>query len=282
MLAQDYHKHKNKIKFPCFVQPKLDGYRMIYDSTYKTMTTRQGKEFTGIKFACELYTELCEIPKGYILDGELYVHGQSFENLGVLRKQKLNDKDKSELSKIEYHVYDMINANPFEKREQELNPLFVTPKNKIKKVPTFQRTTENEIMECHQKFTEEGYEGTMVRNANSKYLEKNRSYDLLKLKDFMDAEFEIVDFTFEKDTSGEDKNCIVWVVKVKEGVQCKVRPRGERQQRQELYEQSIKDFTKFKGRKLWTKFFDYTTDGSLRFPTTKTEDVTTYIRDEIV
>ena len=32
MLAQDFNKHKSKVVYPCFVQPKLDGYRMIYDS----------------------------------------------------------------------------------------------------------------------------------------------------------------------------------------------------------------------------------------------------------
>jgi hypothetical protein len=70
--------------------------------------------------------------------------------------------------------------------------------------------------------------------------------------------------------------------KVKEGVICNVRPRCERQQRQKLYQECLENSDKYKGRKLWTKFFDYTTNGSLRFPTTKTEDDTTYIRDEII
>jgi hypothetical protein len=49
-----------------------------------------------------------------------------------------------------------------------------------------------------------------------------------------------------------------------------------------LLEECESNFEKYKGRKLWTKFFEYTTDGSLRFPTTKTEDVETYIRDVIL
>jgi hypothetical protein len=71
-------------------------------------------------------------------------------------------------------------------------------------------------------------------------------------------------------------------VKIKEGLECKVRPKGAKEQRQELYEECERDFGKFKGRKLWTKFFEYTSDGSLRFPTTKTADVSSYIRDEVV
>lgn len=286
MLAQDYSKHKNKLKFPCFIQPKLDGYRMIYDTTTNTITTRQGKSFTIVKETKLLYEELCRLPKGYILDGELYVHSDdiSFETLGVLRKtKKLSEDDRIKLNKIEYHVYDMIDTNmSFEKRIETVQRILDSQYKMIRIVPTLKVESEKEIVDLHQEFVKDGYEGSMLRNGLSRYLEKNRSYDLLKFKDFMDEEFEIVGYTFEKDTSGEDKNCVVWIVKVKDGVECKVRPMGAKEQRQELYEECEKDFGRFKGRKLWTKFFEYTSDGSLRFPTTKTGDVNTYIRDEIL
>lgn len=287
MLAQDYSKHKKKLKFPCFIQPKLDGYRMIFNTNNKSITTRQGKEFTVVKESGKLYNELCELSPGYILDGELYVHGSlvSFEALGVLRKtKKLSEDDNSNLYKIEYHVYDLIDTmKSFENRLETLKSIISENKYKmIKLVDTFKIQTENEIQKFHEKFTSDHYEGSMLRNANALYLEKNRSHDLLKYKDFMDDEFEIVDYSFEKDTSGEDRNCIVWVVKVKEGVLCNVRPKGPKEQRQELFQECVNDFTKFKGRKLWTKFFDYTGDGSLRFPSTKTEDVKSYIRDEVL
>jgi ATP-dependent DNA ligase len=286
MLAQDYSKHKNKLKYPCFIQPKLDGYRMIYDTTTKSMTTRQGKNFAIVKDSGLLYQELCSLPSGYIFDGELYVHSDevSFETLGVLRKtKKLTDADKEDLSKIEYHIYDMMDCIlSFEKRMEKIKELLESKYKMIRVVPTVKIGSEKEIVEHHQKFVDEEYEGSMLRNGESKYLEKNRSYDLLKYKDFMDEEFEIVGYTFEKDTSGEDKNCVVWIVKIKEGLECKVRPKGAKEQRQELFEQCEKNFDKFKGRKLWTKFFEYTSDGSLRFPTTKTADVSSYIRDEVL
>lgn len=285
MLAQDYSKHKSKLKYPCFIQPKLDGYRMIYDTTTKSITTRQGKNFEIVKESGLLYDELCSLPKGYILDGELYVHSDdmSFEALGVLRKtKKLTEDDRRNLNKIEYHVYDMIDSSPFQKRISMIDAILSSKYKMIRVVPSVKIDSEKEIVNIHQKFVDEGYEGSMLRNADSRYLEKNRSYDLLKFKDFMDEEFEIVGYTFEKDTSGEDKNCVVWIVKIKEGLECKVRPKGAKEQRQMLYEECEKNFEKFKGRKLWTKFFEYTSDGSLRFPTTKTEDVNTYIRDEIL
>jgi DNA ligase-1 len=284
MLAQDYQKQKKKLKYPCFIQPKLDGYRMIYDSNKKTMTTRQGKDFVIVKESGLLLEELERIPNGWILDGELYVHSDlSFENLGVLRKTKsLTESEKMNLQKIEYHIYDCIDSNKtFEERWDSLQ-VFQNQFQKIIIVETKKVFSENEILEIHPQFVQQGYEGSILRNKDGLYLEKNRSYDLLKLKDFMDAEFEIVGFTNELDTSGEDKNLIVWIIKIKEDITCKVRPKGNKEERQKLYEECVQDFSKYKGRKLWTKFFDYTSDGSLRFPSTKTETVDTYIRDEIV
>jgi hypothetical protein len=76
---------------------------MIYDTTTQSITTRQGKNFEIVKESGLLYQELCSLPSGYILDGELYVHSDdvSFEALGVLRKtKKLSDEDKENLSKI--------------------------------------------------------------------------------------------------------------------------------------------------------------------------------------
>lgn len=286
MLAQDFSKHKKKVNYPCFVQPKLDGYRMIYNTTSKSITTRQGKEFSIVKQTSKLFKELSSLPEGYILDGELYVHNSSFETLGVLRKTKgLTQQDRINLDKIEYHVYDIIDTNLlYNNRKTALDKL-LQPRDlvMIKIVNTFQVDNENEIKTLHERFVNiEGYEGTMIRNFKGMYKEKYRSYDLLKFKDFMDSEFEIVDYTFEKDTSGEDQNLIVWVIQIKDNILCKVRPKGTKEQRKELYTQCQNDFSQFKGKKLWTKFFEYTSDGNLRFPTTKTTDVSSYIRNDII
>lgn len=293
MLAQDYSKHKKKVVFPCFIQPKLDGYRMIYNTTTKSITTRQGKEFSIVKQTDSLYKELCSLPEGFILDGELYVHNSpemtdkvSFETLGVLRKTKnLTKEDTTNLNKIQYHVYDIIDTKlRYNNRKTQLSNL-LDNKNftMIKNVLTIEVHSEEEIKDYHNQFVNtDGYEGTMIRSFMGMYKEKYRSFDLLKFKDFNDDEFEIVDYTFEKDTSGADKNLIVWVIKIKDDVICKVRPKGTKEQRQKLYEECVENFSKFQGRKLWTKFFEYTSDGNLRFPTTKTNDVSSYIRDEVM
>lgn len=293
MLAQDFNKQKKKIKYPCLVQNKIDGYRAVYNTTTKQITTRQGKDFLVVKESGELYKELLSLPDGLILDGELYTNKFDFEVLGVLRKTNLlNGEDKEKLAKIEYHIYDIIDLRlTFEERNKVVQDLLKAKYKKLVYVDTYMVNSENEIKEYHTKFLEEGYEGTMIRNKDSLYTVKSRSSDLLKYKDFMDDEFEIVNFSSEKDTSGQDENLIVWIVavpsKIKEteeenNIMCKVRPKGTKTERQELYKKCLDDFSQFKGHKLWTQFFSYTADGSLRFPTTSRNSYTEYIRDEIL
>jgi ATP-dependent DNA ligase len=317
MLAHDFKKHKNKVIYPCMVQSKLDGMRMIYNTTTGTVSTRQGKEYNIVKESGKLYQELQKLPKGLILDGELYTNKLNFEVLGVLRKtKKLTKEELVNLQKIEYHIYDIIDTKlTFEERNKIIQKLGLsrpydeTTKplyEKLVYVDTYQVNNEEEIKEYHTKFLEGGFEGTMVRNKNSLYKTKQRSSDLLKYKDFEDDEFKIIDYTIEKDTSGTDSNLVVWVVAVpiqivldghtselKEDeiemengrptfIKVKVRPSGNKDERKELYKKCVENFEQFKGRKLWTKYFEKTRDGSLRFPSTYRSTYSEYIRDEIL
>lgn len=291
MLAHEYKKHKNKVIYPAIVQPKLDGMRMIYNSTTGKITTRQGKEYNIVKESGKLYQELQNLPKGLIFDGELYTNKLNFEVLGVLRKtKKLSNDDVANLQKIEYHIYDIIDTKiTFEERNKIIQNLNLSQFEKLIYVDTYEVNNEDEIKNYHSSFLEKGFEGTMIRNINSLYKPKQRSTDLLKYKDFDDAEFEIIDFTVEKDTSGDDDNLIVWIISVpvenemqNTFVKCKVRPQGTIQERKDLYKKCVENFDQFKGRKLWVKFYSKTSDGSLRFPSTLHNTYKDYIRDEIL
>jgi hypothetical protein len=94
MLAQDFHKHSKKVVFPCYIQPKLDGYRMLLENGKKS--SRQGKPFEALEGRSSLILNsslqrLCHLYPDITFDGELYAHGQPFEKLGVLRKKKIDD-----------------------------------------------------------------------------------------------------------------------------------------------------------------------------------------------
>lgn len=263
MLAQEYKKHASKVVFPCFIQPKLDGYRMIFNPYTNKITSRTGNEFS-ILYTTELYEQLKSLNSKYILDGELYCHQcLKFEDYGVLRKKKFHKDDLQVLNKIEYHVYDIIDTNlDFYERVNILSKIVVP--SKIKIVITYVCNTQINIDTYHKNIVSEGYEGTIIRNHNGKYKCKFRSNDLLKYKDFDDGEFEIVGYSSEKDTSGNEKDLIVWICKTDNDIRFNVQSKGNKQERQDIY----KDANKYIGKKLWVKFFGVTNEGVPRFPKT--------------
>jgi ATP-dependent DNA ligase len=274
--------------YPAYIQPKLDGYRMVYNSKTKYCNSRQGKEFQIIR-ETNLYKELIKINQDIVLDGELYLHNGIFEHLGILRKKKLSKDDIEKINQIEYHVYDIIlPETSYEQRYQLLDDLF--KKNtftKIKLVLTKIINSEEELKNSHIEFVKDNYEGSIVRSKSGKYRCKARSSDLLKYKDFEDAEFKIVDFTFEKDTSKDNENLVVWICQtqsgtlpmtnpsVRQGTRFNIRPKGTREERQELYKRG----SEFVGSYLQVKYFELTENNVPRFPTTKSESYTTYIRN---
>jgi len=277
MLAQDYGKHAKKIVFPCFTQPKLDGYRMIYNGESKECISRQGKRFDSIMNSTLYKEELARISEKIVLDGELYVHGGTFEHLGVLRKKRIQDKDLGILSQIEYHVYDIVDTTlTYFQRLEKLKKLFENNTfRKVIMVKTLQTSTQDEIRRYHQEFVKDGYEGTIVRNFRGLYKCKFRSYDLQKYKDFMDGEFKIVDYTHEVDTSGEETNLVVWICENDNGKRFNVRPQGTKEERRLLYKNGLQ----YIGKRLWIKYFELTDRGVPRFPSTARSSVVEYIRE---
>jgi ATP-dependent DNA ligase len=181
MLAHCYEDHNNSIIFPCYVQPKLDGCRML-SSVENPFVSRTNKPFGTL--------DHIKLPKELIdtLDGEAYAHGLSFqENMKIIKKYV---KGKTEL--VMYHVYDMVSQFPFAYRYAKLRELVEGCEN-IKLVPTYIANDLDDIKLYHESFIRDGYEGTIIRWGNEGYDVNKRSKYLLKYKDFIDETFEIVD-----------------------------------------------------------------------------------------
>lgn len=197
MLAHKFADHCRKIVFPAYIQPKLDGIRCIAILEHGTCTlwSRTRKLITSMP---HIQTELSEVfgNRPIVLDGELYNHEfkKDFEKIvSAVRKEKPEDG----YLNVQYHIYDVVSEEPFYKRAEEYyNSLHCYEKavarlKYIKRVGVDKVTNEGEILDAFKRFTSIGYEGVMVRNSDSKYVNK-RSYDLLKVKEFDDDEFEII------------------------------------------------------------------------------------------
>lgn len=191
MLAHKYSEQGHKIVFPAYAQPKLDGFRCVTDQNAK-LWTRTRKPYISVP---HIWRSLVDVPGAKdgdcpLLDGELYNHGykQDFEKIAHLVNQKSGPAEGHEI--VEYHIYDINMPGSFEERHAWL--VKNLPRKKpLVLVETIKVNDEEELMEAFEHYRSLGYEGAMVRNAAGVYVGK-RSYDLLKIKEFDDAEFKIV------------------------------------------------------------------------------------------
>jgi DNA ligase 1 len=197
MLAKVWQDYKDEVTFPVHVQPKLDGMRLIANKD--GLWTRNGKEYKSIPHIYEALKPLFDYNSDYIFDGEVYAdkYAQDFNKIcSLAKKTKPNDEDLALSAKnIEYHIYDFpFWESKFSERWAELKKVFRhgKPDRKVLKlVATFDAQTEDEVVQRYEQFIEEGYEGLMVRQDTN--YENKRTKNLLKYKEFQDAEYLIVD-----------------------------------------------------------------------------------------
>ncbi len=191
MLAQSFSKHASKIAWPCYIQPKLDGIRCIaiVKNGKATLWSRTRKPITSVPhIVAELEANFTDV----VLDGELYNHTlkSEFEKIVSLVRQE-QPADGHEV--VQYHVYDMVSDKSFADRNDELMALLSTVNwDIIVPVQTGMVNDETQVTEMFTQVRANGYEGVMLRNAESKYEQNKRSYGLQKVKEFEDAEFDIV------------------------------------------------------------------------------------------
>lgn len=267
MLAQEFKKYKHKIAMPCHVQPKLNGVRCVSSLSdgVTHMMSRNGKPI--LKFAHireEIKTVLQKAKfKDFYLDGEIYKHGMSLQNIsGTARKEK--DDLRKEDSMMEYHVYDCFQSQKrnwsFEERNAFLEKLIRQCKTRhIMYVETLQVKNEKEAMKYYEKCLRQNFEGIMFRNSGAPYHIGFRSTDLQKFKPFKDDEFVILG---AHEGSGNDAGTVVWECLTKDKRKFSVKPEGERETRKRYWKQ----WKKFVGKKLTVRYQELSDEGVPIFP----------------
>jgi len=196
MLAHDYNDYKDKIKFPIYSQPKLDGVRCIVRAD--GMWSRNGKPIISAPHIFESLKPLFEQDPDLIFDGELYADKATTDFntiISCVRKTKPTAEDlRISAECIEYHIYDLPSYDKiFSSRINKLRIMDVHDKlfrdTKCKVVDTRLLTDSTKVIPLYTEYINRGYEGQMLR-VDSHY-ENKRSKSLLKHKSFVDAEFEI-------------------------------------------------------------------------------------------
>ena len=265
MLAQDFEKRKGKnVVYPAYIQPKLDGVRALafWNGNDLEIMSRNGKSWRDIGTVEHIAGALERfLPKDTLLDGEIYAHGETFQQTTRLVKKYR----KGESEQLLLHVYDVIDRDaletPFEERQLRFGWLagVLEPSDPIELVRTETVSVEDEVYEYHRQFVEDGFEGAIVRLAAGIYQYGARSYDLLKVKSFLDGEYEIVG---HKGGVGKFENAVIWVCRMPDGQTFDVCPRGSMEERRGWFQ----DASSYYGSSLRVRYFETSETGVPRFP----------------
>ena len=200
MLAHKYDEKRIDWSEPVYIQPKLDGVRCLFtkDGAY----SRTGKKFMNLRHIEMALKSFFDKNPDVTLDGELYNHKlkNDFEKIiSLVRKQKPTDTDRLDAQHlVQFHVYDYFDGVMYDSYKTRMQQLACSDiyDAQIKYVPTKLVDTYSYARLLHEEFLEDGYEGSIIR-LNGLY-KHGRSYDLMKFKDFSDAEATIVGYELGK------------------------------------------------------------------------------------
>lgn len=260
MLAHKYLDHKEKLKLPCYIQPKLNGARCLAHITENGVSyfSRKSKRYETLH---HWDTELQNLfPCGTIVDGEVFHPQLNFQE--IIRRVKRVKASRQDIldQELQFWIYDTIQDGNFDKRNEWLK--FKLSKGLHPNLVHCQTVLIEDIQSLerwHQYFLQMGFEGSMLRNLHGAYRPDYRSYDLLKYKQFMDAEFKIVG---GRSAQGKDEGTVIFECETATGQVFAVRPKGTWEERQYFLDQLDNCVGKF----LTVRYQEMSEDGIPIFP----------------
>lgn len=229
----------DKLKY-WYASRKIDGVRCSFyykDGEVRT-ASRGGEHYDYSTTFMRHNPKLIQFFENHpdiVLDGELYKHGKSLQQIsGAARLEK----DTAGMDWLEYYIYDVMDSSKmFEERlevlhdiESELSLGFNPNKEweegelRFQMVPQEKVVGWTNIQKLHDKYVSEGFEGAVIRDPSKVYNFGGRTNAMIKVKMYKDAEFEIVGY--EEGLRPED---MVFVCQTELGARFEAKPMGPRE-----------------------------------------------------
>lgn len=229
----------DKIKY-WYGSRKIDGVRCSFywkDGEVRTASRGGGDYDASTSFMRHnpKLIQFFEEHPDIVLDGELYKHGKSLQQIsGAARLEK----DTAGMDWLEYYIYDVMDSTKtFEERldilhdiTDELNLGFNPEREwddgelKFQIVPQETVVGWANIQKLHDKYVGEGFEGIVIRDPSKVYNFGGRTNAMIKVKMYKDAEFEIVGYS-----EGLRPEDMVFICKTKEDKEFEAKPMGPRE-----------------------------------------------------
>jgi DNA ligase-1 len=161
-----------------------------------------------------------------------------------------------------YWVYDVVDpTRPFSERMEILKKLLKLNQTHVGLTLTSEVSSPGEVLEWHRKFVSKGYEGSMVRYDFGGYDIGHRNNQLQKVKDFVDAEFEVLSIM---EGGGRFKGAAIFECRATANETFTVVPEGDMIYRRDLFNrrEEILSTTKY----LTVRYQELSKDGVPIFP----------------
>lgn len=257
----------DKIKY-WYGSRKIDGVRCSFywkDGEVRTASRGGGDYDASTSFMRHnpKLIQFFEEHPDIVLDGELYKHGKSLQQVsGAARLEK----DTAGMDWLEYYIYDVMDSTKtFEERldilhdiTDELNLGFNPEREwddgelKFQIVPQETVVGWANIQKLHDKYVGEGFEGIVIRDPDKPYNYGGRTNAMIKVKMYQDDEFEIVGYS-----DGLRPEDMVFICKTQAGKEFEAKPMGPR----ELKYEYLDRMDELIGKMATVKYFYYSDDG---------------------
>ena len=267
MLAKQESKLTNRkiLDKEWLCSRKIDGVRclMYWDGKEVHTASRGGEAYdpatTHIRENEVLINFFKENPT-IILDGELYKHGKTLQQISGAARMEKNAYD---CDWLQYWIYDMYDtANPDMtalKRQCFLNEycLCADSENSDSDIQLVEQkivSKEENIWKLHDQYVSEGFEGCVIRNPDKPYKPNGRTNDMIKFKNYKSEDFKVVGYELGRRGS-ED---MTFICELKDGRTFSAMPVGDRAVKEEY----VKNFeSKYKDHFAECTYFNYSNDG---------------------
>ena len=203
MLADDSKKHEKKMTGDVYVEPKLDGVRVIticdVDKDEVKMFSRNGKELNNFPKILEQFDSMLDqMSESMVFDGE--VMSDDFQTLmrEIHRKGGAKTKD-AKLNLFDcmplYNFMDGSCVDPITERKKWLDKYKFGPNINLVEYVKMDLSDEDgqkQFADYNKMCIDRGFEGIMVKPINGIY-ECKRSSLWLKVKPFIEVSLKVVD-----------------------------------------------------------------------------------------
>lgn len=264
MKAQPYFKDNGevRIKFPCYGQPKLNGFRVMARWEYVEQGEGLFKEKVGkVVFRSKeglVYDILEHIEKDFtkemffidgkeiVFDGEMYIHGEILSEISsAVRKRN------SKTSKLQFCIFDLaIEGIPQNKRLEMMYKYIPSKPSNFGIIVAPSINNNEEAQTYTDQCIRNNYEGAIFRDIKATYQFGKRPQTMTKLKRSQDKEFKIIDVV-----GGDNSPELgVFVCLAENGKSFKCTPEGTMETKKEYLSNKIN----YIGKNLTVRFFERT------------------------